>query len=77
VTNARPQSTFPRDAIEVKRFQAITGLSRETFDSLRPDLRIWKFACTEFVGEREALAAIGRRAIVCSSPAKRAPEASV
>lgn len=61
--NSPDQSpTFPDDPIEVRRFKAIHGLSKQLFESVRPDIRLWRFGDTEYVSAREALSAIGRRA---------------
>ena len=60
----RKTKTFPRDPIEVRRFKAIHGLSAELFESVRPHVHVWQFGRTEYVSEREALSAIGRRATV-------------
>ena len=53
---------FPADPVEVRRFKAIHGLSDALFKAIRSDLAVWQFGGTEYVSEREALAAIGRRA---------------
>ena len=58
------RSTFPSDPVEVRRFKAINGLGDTLFESVRPDLHVWRFGSTEYVSEREALAEIGRRATV-------------
>jgi hypothetical protein len=65
---------FPSDAIEVRRFKAIQGLSDAAFDSLRSELDVWTFGSREFVSEAEGLRAIGRRAVLRRAPADaRAP----
>jgi hypothetical protein len=62
--NPKTSRVFPVDPVEIRRFKAIHGLSGDLFESVRPDVHTWKFGSTEYVSEREALAAIGRRATV-------------
>ena len=60
----RPSRAFPDDPVEIRRFKAIHGLSGDLFESVRRDVHTWQFGSTEYVSEREALAAIGRRVTV-------------
>jgi hypothetical protein len=65
------QATFPCDPCEVRRFKSIYWLSRELFETIRPDLHIWRFGDIEYISEQEGIAAIGRRADVRSPLAFR------
>ena len=53
---------FPADAIELRRFRAINGLSDKHLKDLRDDLIVWYLGHTEFISEAAGLRAIGRRA---------------
>jgi hypothetical protein len=63
--------SFPSDAMELRRFKAIQGLSDTAFDALRAELNVWTFGNREFVSASEGLKAIGRRAILRRPPSER------
>ena len=60
---------FPADAMEVRRLKALHGLGDAAFDALRPHINVWIYGFREFISEREALRAIGRRAVLKKRPA--------
>jgi hypothetical protein len=63
-THRKTGPTFPADAMEARRFQSITGLSPEAFESLRPNLDVWTFGHRQYISESQALRAIGRLAVL-------------